>query len=30
MPKATWNGAVIAEASPDAIETVEGNTYFPI
>ena len=29
MPKATWNGAVIAEASQDAVELVEGNVYFP-
>jgi uncharacterized protein (DUF427 family) len=27
MPKAIWNGAVIAET--DAFETVEGNVYFP-
>ena len=29
MPKAIWNGTVIAEASDDAIEVVEGNVYFP-
>ena len=29
MPKATWNGATIAEAADDAIEIVEGNVYFP-
>ncbi|HEY8024375.1 MAG TPA: DUF427 domain-containing protein [Burkholderiaceae bacterium] len=29
MPKAIWNGAVIAEAPQEAVETVEGNTYFP-
>ena len=29
MPKAIWNGAVIADASEDAIELVEGNVYFP-
>lgn len=29
MPKAIWNGAVIAEAPAAAIETVEGNAYFP-
>ena len=29
MPKAIWNGAVIAEAPQEAIETVEGNAYFP-
>eukprot|EP00243_Klebsormidium_subtile_P003795 TRINITY_DN17401_c0_g1_i1.p1 TRINITY_DN17401_c0_g1~~TRINITY_DN17401_c0_g1_i1.p1 ORF type:complete len:131 (-),score=27.66 TRINITY_DN17401_c0_g1_i1:390-782(-) len=28
MPKATWNGAVIAES--DKFETVEGNVYFPM
>ncbi len=27
MPKATWNGAVIAES--DQTEVVEGNHYFP-
>jgi uncharacterized protein (DUF427 family) len=29
MPKATWNGKVIAEAPRDAVEVVEGNVYFP-
>ena len=29
MPKATWNDTTIAEASDDAVEIVEGNTYFP-
>jgi uncharacterized protein (DUF427 family) len=29
MPKAMWNGAVIAQAPADAIERVEGNVYFP-
>lgn len=29
MPKAIWNGAVIAEAPTAAMETVEGNAYFP-
>ena len=28
MPKATWNGTVIAES--DATVVVEGNHYFPI
>ncbi len=28
MPKATWNGVVIAES--DQFETVEGNVYFPM
>ena len=27
MPKAIWNGRVVAES--DAYETVEGNVYFP-
>ncbi|KAI8815397.1 hypothetical protein BJ742DRAFT_14652 [Cladochytrium replicatum] len=27
MPKATWNGVVIAES--DSFESVEGNIYFP-
>ena len=27
MPKAIWNGKVIAES--DSYETVEGNVYFP-
>ena len=29
MPKATWNGAVLAEAPADQCEIVEGNIYFP-
>ena len=29
MPRATWNGTVIAEAGDDAVEMVEGNVYFP-
>lgn len=29
MPKATWNGATIAEAPAEKIEIVEGNFYFP-
>ena len=29
MPKAIWNGTVIAEAADDTIEVVEGNQYFP-
>ena len=29
MPKAIWNGTVIAEAPQDAVEVVEGNVYFP-
>ena len=29
MPKALWNDTVIAEATQDAVEIVEGNVYFP-
>ena len=29
MPKATWNGAVIAEADTAKVQIVEGNIYFP-
>ncbi|MEJ2175654.1 MAG: DUF427 domain-containing protein [bacterium] len=29
MPKATWNGAVLAEAETNAVQVVEGNVYFP-
>ena len=29
MPKATWNGATIAEAPAAAVELVERNVYFP-
>ena len=29
MPKATWNGEVIAQAEDDEVELVEGNVYFP-
>ncbi len=29
MPKATWNGAVLAEAPAEQCEVVEGNIYFP-
>lgn len=29
MPKAIWNGAVLAEASREEVEEVEGNIYFP-
>jgi uncharacterized protein (DUF427 family) len=29
MPKATWNGVVIAEASSEEVEIVEHNVYFP-
>ena len=30
MPKAIWNGAIIAEAPAGAVERVEGNVYFPV
>jgi uncharacterized protein (DUF427 family) len=29
MPKAIWNGAVIADATADSVKVVEGNVYFP-
>jgi uncharacterized protein (DUF427 family) len=29
MAKATWNGAVLAEAGPDEVQIVENNVYFP-
>ncbi len=29
MPKATWNGAVLAEADAARTQLVEGNVYFP-
>ncbi len=29
MKRATWNGIVLAEASGDDVEIVEGNVYFP-
>jgi uncharacterized protein (DUF427 family) len=29
MPRATWNGATIAEAAPDEVQIVERNVYFP-
>ena len=29
MPKAIWNGTIIAEATDEAVEVVEGNVYFP-
>jgi uncharacterized protein (DUF427 family) len=29
MPKAMWNGAVLAEASADQVQIVENNVYFP-
>lgn len=30
MPRAIWNGAVIADAPDDAVQIVEGNVYFPM
>ena len=30
MPRAIWNGTVIADAPDDAVEVVEGNVYFPM
>lgn len=30
MPTATWNGAVIAQASDDQVQIVENNVYFPL
>lgn len=29
MARATWNGAVLAEAPRESVEVVEGNVYFP-
>lgn len=29
MPRATWNGVVLAEAPADRVRMVEGNVYFP-
>jgi uncharacterized protein (DUF427 family) len=29
MPRALWNGALLAEARRDEVELVEGNVYFP-
>jgi len=29
MPKATWNGKVIAQADAGEVQMVEGNVYFP-
>ncbi len=29
MPRAIWNGAVLAEAPTEKCEIVEGNVYFP-
>ena len=29
MPRAVWNGVVLAEASRERVQLVEGNVYFP-
>lgn len=29
MPRAIWKDTVLAEASSDDVQTVEGNVYFP-
>ena len=29
MPKATWNGVVLAESEAAKVQIVEGNVYFP-
>jgi uncharacterized protein (DUF427 family) len=29
MPKAIWNGAILAQANAGEIQKVEGNVYFP-
>ena len=29
MPRATWHGTLLAEATNDAVVVVEGNVYFP-
>ena len=29
MPTASWNGAVIAQATDEQVELVENNVYFP-
>ena len=29
MPRAVWNGVVLAEADSDAVRIVEGDVYFP-
>ena len=30
MPTASWNGAVIAQATDDQVQVVENNVYFPL
>ena len=29
MPKATWNGKLLAQADTSEVQLVEGNVYFP-
>ncbi len=29
MARATWNGALLAEATPESVQIVENNVYFP-
>ena len=29
MPKATWNGKIVAQADASEVQIVEGNVYFP-
>jgi len=29
MPTASWNGAIIAQATDDQVQIVENNVYFP-
>ena len=29
MPKASWNGQILAQADAGEVQIVEGNTYFP-
>jgi uncharacterized protein (DUF427 family) len=29
VPRATWNGTLLADAPADAVRVVEGNVYFP-
>lgn len=30
MPRAIWNGVLLAEAPIDRVQIVEGNVYFPL
>lgn len=29
MPRAIWNGALLAESAPDSVQRADGNVYFP-